>query len=54
MDVTDAMRGSIERMGDVAKPYAQRALAKKSATLLCKYTLDKNFVPPSDDEKPGT
>lgn len=54
MDVTDAMRGSIESMGDIAKPYVQRALEKKSATLLCKYTLDKNFVPPSDDEKPGT
>jgi HEAT repeat protein len=54
MDVTDAMRGSIESMGDIAKPYVQRALENKSATLLCKYTLDKNFVPPSDDEKPGT
>ncbi|HEY0586718.1 MAG TPA: HEAT repeat domain-containing protein [Pseudoduganella sp.] len=54
MDAADAMRASLESMGEVAKPYVQRALAKKSATLLCRATLDKNFVPPTDDAEPAT
>lgn len=54
MDAADAMRASLESMGEIAKPYVRRALAKKSATLLCRATLDKNFVPPTDDAEPAT
>lgn len=48
MDVTNAMRASLERMGDIPKPYKERALAKQSATMLCKWAFDKNFVPPEE------
>lgn len=50
----EAMRNSLENMREIAKPFVQRALAKKSATLQCRSALDKNFVPPADDVEPGT
>jgi len=46
LDVTRAMRASLDGMGEVARPYVERALAKKNATLLCRSSLDKNFEPP--------
>jgi hypothetical protein len=45
MQITEAMEASLERLGDLARPFVQRALAKKQATLLCRSSLDKNFVP---------
>lgn len=53
MHAAEAMRNSLESMGEIAQPFVQRALARKSATLQCRSALDKNFVPP-DDEEPGT
>jgi HEAT repeat protein len=48
LDITSAMQASLDGMGEIARPYVERALAKKHATLLCRRTLDKNFEPPEE------